>query len=106
MGLSSVRHRTQEIGIHRSLGASRGDVFRLVLLETVAVTVLAGFSGAVLARLVLDFAPSIQGADLASTSIVQPSLVGFAVAVSIGLMVGIVPALRATRLDVIAAIRN
>ena len=103
MMLVSVRERTREIGIRKSVGADPRAVQTQFLIEAVVLSTSGGiaglFAGIVTTRLIGSFAGW-------QTLIVPRSLVlAFAVAVSVGLFFGYYPARRAARLDPIAALR-
>jgi putative ABC transport system permease protein len=99
----AVSRRTQEFGVRMALGATRGDIFRLVLREVFLLT-LAGIvvgvpAGYGVAKLIASFLYGMKGAD----SVVTISAV-LAIA-SVSLLAGYVPARRATRIDPIQALR-
>jgi putative ABC transport system permease protein len=103
----SVRERTNEIGVLKTLGFTHGAVTRLVLLESLFLTVVGGAIGLALARLLT------QGMKPFLSSIVPLfQLPGYAMAVGLGLMVllglvaGALPAARAMRLSVVEALRG
>lgn len=111
--LMATVERKAEFGYLRCIGAGRGDILRIVLLETLAVCVVGGlggiFIGSVFAsgieqwmRPFLPYAPSGQ--------LVRPEagVVGasLAVMVVLGLLAGLYPAWRASRITPMEAIRN
>lgn len=111
--LMAVVERTREIGVLRALGASRGDVFRLIWAETVALCLAGGIVGVLAAiagargvegwlRARLPFAP---GGALVQT---EASVVLFCIAgaLLLGLFTGTLPAWRAARLSPVEAIRS
>ena len=101
--LVSVAQRTQEIGIRRAIGASRGDVMRQFLLEATLLSVAGGILGFLLGT---GLALSIKGMT-GFPSQVTWTIVGMAIGVSaaVGLLAGWVPARRAAGLLVIDALR-
>ena len=102
--LMSVTERTREIGIRMAVGASRGDIRRQFLAESVAVSALGGFLGltlgALLAWLVTTLSP--LPARVTPWSIV----VALALGAGVGVLFGVYPAARAARLDPIDALRS
>jgi putative ABC transport system permease protein len=102
--LVAVTQRTREIGIRKAVGAFRRDIVRQFLTEAVTLTSLGGVVGVavgiVSARLVRAFVPALPTA-VPFWSI----LVGLAVSMSVGLFFGLYPAVKASRLDPIEALR-
>jgi ABC-type antimicrobial peptide transport system permease subunit len=99
----AVSQRTQELGVRLALGASRSDVLVLVVREGLRLTMpglVAGIAAALgAARLVSGMLFQVSGADPATFA---------AAAMFLGLVAGIasyLPAVRATRLDPMRAIR-
>jgi len=102
--LVSVSQRTREIGVRRALGARRDQILREVLSEAVLLAVGGGVAGVAVAVVVMLAATAAVPIPLA----VAPNTVALALlaAAGSGVVAGWYPALRATRLDVIAAIRS
>jgi len=100
--LISVKERTREIGLRRALGATRWDIVRQFVLESVAIGLIGGGIGIALGVAVtlgLDrFGPWTLVLNL-------PSIyVATGVCVLIGLLFGVGPAIKASRLDPMAAL--
>jgi len=101
--LMSVRERTREIGLRRAVGALRRDIRNQFLLESGMLAAAGGITGVVggigVAMLVtlLDYWPAIISWPAA--------IIGFAFSVTIGVIFGLYPALRAAKLEPIQALR-
>ena len=101
--LVSVTERTREIGVRKAIGARRSDITWQFLLEAMTLTAAGGVLG-ILAGVSLTFL--IRALGWYSTVPVWSVVVGFAVSVSIGLFFGLWPAMKASRLDPIVALRH
>lgn len=111
--LMAVFERTQEIGMMRAVGASRADVFRVVMIESFLLAAAGGAAGVGVA---IGLAGSVEGfvrgfmpyVPPGSLIVFSPGLaaacLGFSVA--LGLAAGIYPALRASSISPIEAIRG
>jgi len=102
--LMSVNERTREIGIRKSLGATRKDIRRQFLVEAVVLSSLGGVLG-VLGGWLLAFAVSNLTplpARITLWSVAAALLLGAAA----GILFGVYPSSRAARLDPIAALRS
>lgn len=102
--LASVLERIKEIGIRRSLGATRADIVYQFLFESVTISLLGGLLGVFLG---VGSATAIANAAEIPTVVSTWSIVlSFGVAATIGLIFGIIPARRAAYFDPIKALRN
>ncbi len=101
--LMSVNERTREIGLRKSLGATRRDIRRQFLVEAVALSSLGGVLGVlggwILALAVSSFTP--LPARISLWSVLAALLLG----AGAGILFGVYPASRASRLDPITALR-
>jgi ABC-type antimicrobial peptide transport system permease subunit len=102
--LVSVTERTREIGVRKAIGARRRDIIWQFLLEAMTLTASGGVIG-ILAGWLLSLAIRTFVPSLPSTVPLWSVVAGFTVATSIGLFFGMWPALKAARLDPIAALR-
>jgi len=102
--LVSVTERTREIGIRKAVGAKRRDILLQFLIEAVALSIIGGAIG-----IALGFGGSLlisQASDQLTTYVSPGSVVlatGFSLLV--GLFFGLYPAVRASRLNPIDALR-
>lgn len=103
MMLVSVRERTREIGIRKSVGADPWAVQTQFLIEAVVLSTSGGVAG-LLAGIV---STRLIGALAGWQTVIAPGslVLAFTVAVVVGLFFGYYPARRAARLDPIAALR-
>ena len=118
--LATVTERTREIGVRRALGATRGDIIRQFLTETVVLTSTGGLLGVgfgffcgPIVRAVREIAGKLTP-DLLPTAVhsleprIAPWSVFLAVTISVGvgIVFGIYPARRAAHMDPIEALRH
>jgi putative ABC transport system permease protein len=108
-----VAQRTRELALLRSLGASRGQVLRSVLVEAVVVGLLAatlglvaGLGVAVLLRAVMQAARGVRLPDAGLTLPAAAVVASYLVGVLVTMVAALPPALRASRVLPIAAMRE
>ncbi|MBZ5583449.1 MAG: ABC transporter permease [Acidobacteriia bacterium] len=102
--LVSVTERTREIGVRKAIGARRRDIIWQFLLEAMTLTAFGGLTGILIGWL-LSLAIRTLVPSLPSTVPLWSVITGFSVATGVGLFFGLWPALKAARLDPIAALR-
>lgn len=102
--LVSVTERTKEIGIRKAIGATRGAIVLQFLLEAMTLTFFGGIVGVSLAvgtsYLVMLLIPSLP-ASIPAWAII----LGLTVSIAVGLIFGVLPARKASRLDPIECLR-
>lgn len=102
--LASVLERTREIGVRRSVGATRHDIELQFLIEAITISFTGGVIGIVLGVLIsvgIEMGTGIQTV----VSLIVVAL-AFLVSVSVGLIFGILPAKRAAEHDPVVALRH
>jgi putative ABC transport system permease protein len=101
--LVSVVERTREIGVRRAIGATRQNIRRQFLMEAILLSLGGGIAGVILgaaiAKSISTFTPM--------PTLVRPMLVvaGLAISVVTGVLAGVFPAVRASKLPPVEALR-
>tara|TARA_B100002003_G_scaffold251936_1_gene299109 strand:+ start:18597 stop:19796 length:1200 start_codon:yes stop_codon:yes gene_type:complete len=101
----AVRERTQEIGLLRSIGATRWQIQNLFLSESVVLAVMGGVMGLLLGGIVVAIV-SVTIPTLPVRLSVPYIIAAELVSVAIGLIAGVAPATHAARLDPLEALRT
>jgi putative ABC transport system permease protein len=115
--LVSVTERTREIGLMKALGARRRDILLHFLLESLVLTLLAGVIGMVVAVITAHAIPPMPlYSDMYKTAnhdgdiILHTSTlimtVSFVILALVGIVSGLIPAMRAARMDPVTALRH
>jgi putative ABC transport system permease protein len=101
--LATVLERTREIGIRRSIGARRFDIVRQFLTESVLISVGGGLLGICFGFfLAWLIARTAEWKTIVTSSSV---FIAFGVSVAVGIIFGIYPAVKASRINPIDALR-
>jgi putative ABC transport system permease protein len=101
--LVSVIERTREIGIRMGVGAKPLDVMTQFLVESLVLSIVGGVLGLGFGALLAKFMAGYYGWQYVFP--VETAVVAFAVSGAIGVGFGLYPAVRASRLDPITALR-
>ncbi|MGB8012754.1 MAG: FtsX-like permease family protein [Terriglobales bacterium] len=102
----SIRERTREVAVLRTLGFTRESILRLLLSESIAISLIGGLLGVTLASGAIIFMarPGI-GLPVSMHMTAATALVAIAVAFLVGVVSGLVPSYRASHLAIVDALR-
>lgn len=112
--LITVKERTKEIGIRKAIGSSPGAILRLIIFESIMITTVAGYIGVVLGVFLTEMiskgmamSGSSDGPSVFKDPTVDLGTVAVATLVLViaGVLAGLMPALKATRVRPIEAMR-
>ena len=99
--LATVAERTREIGIRKAVGANSRDILLQFLFESIVITVVGGTIGIIIGVVGARLASSLSPTAITPTSII----VGFSVSVAVGVFFGVYPAVKASKLNPVEALR-
>jgi putative ABC transport system permease protein len=105
----AVVERTFEIGLRKALGARSKNVLRQFLFEAVIITVMGGIVGVILgflANLLLSYVFNLLGFELKLPLTLNSILLGVCFSAATGIIFGYYPALKASRLSPMEAMRK
>jgi putative ABC transport system permease protein len=101
----AVRERIPELAVMKTIGFSDRSVLGLVLAESILLIVLGGLLGLGLASALMPMVSGLSGGTIQLPSVPAGTwLVGLGLMVGIGVVVGVLPALRAMRLNIVDAL--
>jgi putative ABC transport system permease protein len=102
--LASVTERTKEIGIRRAIGAKRRQIISQFLIETVVLSTLGGMIGIGLGLLIPWLITIFAGMPTVVTA--RSVVLSVGISISVGIVFGLYPAVRAANVDPIIALRH
>jgi putative ABC transport system permease protein len=106
--LATVAERTREIGLRKAVGATNSAIMRQFLLEAGALTFLGGVIGIIIGMIVsyaISLVMNYLGYDWAFVISITSILLAISVSILTGVIFGLYPALKASKLNPIDALR-
>ncbi|HVS45182.1 MAG TPA: ABC transporter permease [Verrucomicrobiae bacterium] len=106
--LVSVTERTREIGIRKSIGANRGDIVFQFVIESALVSLIGGTIGLLLSVLLIVVVGGAMSKFTGGVIVPWGSVIlsGFAFSLAVGVVFGTYPAIHASQLDPVEALRS
>ena len=102
----AVRERTEELGVLKAMGFTNELVLALVLVESCLIAAVGGFAGLGLAKLFTSFGSPVPAMLPVFYLPTRFLIIGMGLVLGLGIIAGILPALRAMRLQIAAALRR
>ena len=103
--LASISERVREVGIRKSVGATTQDIFVQILVESVVLAILGGLAGLEVSFLLVKVLAAISPTDNAPIITLGAMALAFGSSVGIGVLAGLFPAFKASRLSPLVALR-
>lgn len=103
--LASIKERTREIGVRRAIGAQPWDIFSQIVIEVFLLALLGGVMGVVVGWGLVGFLENVAEGESMPVIRLDHTLISLASGIIIGLAGGFLPALRASQLEPIEALR-
>ena len=103
--LASITERVREIGLRKAVGATTAAVFIQILVESVVIGLVGGVAGLVVSFGFVQLLARISPTGNSPVITVEAMLLAFAFSAVVGLLAGLIPAVKASKLDPIQALR-
>ncbi|MEX2382639.1 MAG: ABC transporter permease [Opitutales bacterium] len=102
--LASVTERTREIGVRRAIGAQRSQIVGQFLIETIVLSSTGGLIGIAVGMIIPQIIEYFAG--MPTVVPIYAVVLSLGISVAVGIIFGIYPAMRASKLDPIVALRH
>jgi putative ABC transport system permease protein len=102
---ASITERIREIGIRKAVGATTFSIFVQILVESVVIALIGGFAGLATSYGLVKLLAVLSPSDNAPQITFAAMMIAFLSSAGIGMLAGLLPAVKAARLDPIQALR-
>jgi putative ABC transport system permease protein len=103
--LASITERVREIGLRKAVGATTGAIFIQILVESVVLGLIGGLAGLAVSYGFVELLARLSPTGNSPVITLNAMLLAFAFSACVGLLAGLIPAVKASKLDPIQALR-
>ncbi len=103
--LASITERVREIGLRKAVGATTSAIFIQILVESVVIGVVGGMAGLAVSYGFVELLANLTPTGNSPVVTAESMVMAFAFSAAVGLVAGLIPAFKASKLDPIQALR-